>query len=78
MKFKPSETYEGLLVQAKALARLVDSLENELSFYRSEPLARDDAHYKRLQAQLDSERDMNHALTMELENGSDDSRKDGE
>jgi len=67
MNFNPSKKYEGVLRQARSLSMLVNSLESELSFYRAEPLAKDDAKYKALQAQIDSEREMNHILTNELD-----------
>jgi hypothetical protein len=56
MNFIPHETYDGLRTQANSLVRLVESMETELSFYHTEPLARDDKHYNDLKKQIESER----------------------
>ena len=67
MNFEPSKNYEALLRQARSLASMVNSMEKQLSFYRAEPLAKDDAKYKALQDQIEGEREMNCILTNELD-----------
>lgn len=65
--FKPAEDYKGLLKQANALYRLVvsneEKIENlKISFQRD--LRRIFTAHKE---ELESERQMNHELTLELE-----------
>jgi len=67
MNFKPAKTYEHLLTQAKALARVVDAKEETESFYKERQAPIRCRTINRLKAELDSERKVNKILTAEIE-----------
>jgi len=62
-KFKPSDTYEGLLVQANALNNLYKSQLRITDYYKQFSPEK----VEHLQCQLDSEREANETLTNEVE-----------
>lgn len=66
MNFNPSSNYNQLLIQAKAMANLINAQEKELKFYRTQVLATNDAKYQELLKMLESEKEMNAILTEEL------------
>lgn len=67
MKFVPDNSYEGLKRQAFAMSNLVDSLEKQLSHYRSKDYELSERRLAKLEENLESEREMNAKLTEEIE-----------
>jgi hypothetical protein len=67
MNFKPAKTYEHLLTQANALARIVNAKEETENFYKERTVTDRSKTIHRLKIELESERDMNHILTSEIE-----------
>jgi hypothetical protein len=67
MNFKPAKTYEHLLTQANALARIVNAKEETENFYKERTVTDRRKTIHRLKIELESERDMNHILTSEIE-----------
>ena len=65
--FKPDPTYEGLLIQARALNRIVDCVEVQLKCYRDKDYSLQERRIAALEQSLESEREMNAILTAELE-----------
>lgn len=65
--FKPSDNYDSLLRQAKSLYRLSKSLQAENAYYKKQINNMSAEEVIRLRAELESERQMNHELTKELE-----------
>lgn len=72
IKAKPAPDYESLLKQFNALKSLVNCMGQQLSFYKNKSYETGEAHLKKLQESLDSEKAMNAALTEELERLSSD------
>lgn len=66
IKAAPHETYEGLKTQFMALKSMVNTMGQQLSFYRKRDYQTGEAHLKSLQESLESERAMNAQLTEEL------------
>jgi hypothetical protein len=64
---KPAESYEGLKTQFLAMKRLLLSMEQRLDFYYEQIERFDFPKIIKLEAELKSEREMNHILTEELE-----------
>jgi hypothetical protein len=70
MKFTEKEiskTYEGLLAQYKAVCRILDATETQISYVQKQIQRFDVSRIIKLEAELESEREMNHLLTQELE-----------
>jgi hypothetical protein len=71
MKFterKISDTYEGLLTQYKAACRILDATETRIAYLQKQIQRFDVSRIIELESELESEREMNHLLTQELEN----------
>lgn len=66
-KFKPADNYDSLLRQANTMYRLIQSLESQVSYLRKTHYDHSAERVSNLEAQLESERQMNHELTIELE-----------
>jgi len=64
---KASDTYEGLLTQYKAACRILDVKETQISYLQKQIQRFDVSRIIKLEAELESEREMNHLLTQELE-----------
>ena len=64
---KPDPTYEGLLIQARALNRIVECVEAQLKHYRDKDYSLQEKRLDALERSLESEREMNAILTRELE-----------
>ena len=62
MKFNPADNYNGLLIQAKAMHTLINCQEKTIHV-----LSEFRADAANAIANLESERQMNHLLTIELE-----------
>ena len=67
IEFKPAQTYSSLLVQAKALARIVNAKAETENYYKERTVTDRCRTIHQLKLELESERDMNHILTCELE-----------
>lgn len=67
MNFKPAKTYEDLLTQANALARIVNAKRATESYYKERTVTDRCKTINRLKIELESEKDMNHILTSEIE-----------
>lgn len=65
MKF--SDDPKELLLQARALHRIVKCVEAQLSYYRNKDYACSEKRLAELESQIQSERTMNDILTRELE-----------
>jgi hypothetical protein len=66
-EFKPSDNYDSLLRQARALYNICKSQEAQLSFLHKARFDHSAEEVARLKAELESEKQMNHQLTNELE-----------
>ena len=66
-KFIPSQEYSGLLRQAYALHTLLTGHEKELAILRKRDYDTSEVVIKRLESELESEREMNESMTNELE-----------
>ena len=71
---KPAEDYEGLKRQFFALKMLAVSQQSQLSVLYKKDYSLAESKLKSLQESLDSEREMNRQLTIELENTRTQSR----
>lgn len=67
MDFKPSKTYEGLLKQARALVTLTHSQEQQIKVLNDREYKFSEKRLDSLEAALESEKEMNHLLTIELD-----------
>lgn len=65
MNFKPADNYDSLKKQAYALNLLVNSMEDELSHYRSRNDELKESNLSNLKLSLESEKQMNVELTEE-------------
>lgn len=66
-RFKPSETYEGLLVQSNALFQLSKASSKIQSTYMKRDYSLSEKRLNGLEKSLESEKEMNAILTDELE-----------
>lgn len=64
---KPSDTYEGLKTQFFALKRLLQSKEVQIDYYQKRIREFSIERIVELEAELESEKEMNAILTEELE-----------
>ena len=65
---KPHESYEGLKTQFFCLKRLLQSKESEVEIYRKRISEFSTERIIKLEAELESQKEMNAILTEELEN----------
>ena len=66
-RFNPASNYEELLKQANALYTLCKSQEKTISFLNKRNYELSEKRLSSLEKDLESEREMNHVLTEELE-----------
>lgn len=67
MNFNPADNYDGLLKQARAMVRLIKSMEAERRIYSQKDRSISEKRLLDLEAALASEKEMNAILTEELE-----------
>lgn len=67
MNFKPADNYLGLLKQARAMVRLIKSMDAERRVYSEKDRSLSERRLLELEAALASEREMNAILTEELD-----------
>lgn len=66
-QFTPSNDYDGLLSQFESMNNLISCMERELSYFRKKDFTLSEENFKELEGKLESEKEMNHQLTCELE-----------
>lgn len=66
-EYTPADTYDTLLLQYKAMVRLLHIQEGIVSFYQKKDYNSSEHRLKYLEEQLESERAMNARLTEEIE-----------
>ena len=66
-QFTTSNDYDGLLSQFKSMNNLISCMERELSYFRKKDFTLSEENLKDLEGKLESEKEMNHQLTCELE-----------
>jgi tRNA U54 and U55 pseudouridine synthase Pus10 len=63
----PSENYEALKIQFKALVRLLKSKEAQINYYEKKISELSPGRVLKLEAELESQKEMNAILTEELQ-----------
>jgi ATP-dependent DNA ligase len=67
MKFTPAEDYDGLRTQASAMANLINIQGRLMRSYKKDAYPEATKIIEALQNQIDSEREVNHMLTQEVQ-----------